>query len=238
MKRRVPALLLLALTACAPPPKHSNPDESRVEDFERAVVMAVGVQETTQLKMGQWVLYSVRSEGSTASFSTRIAVVAAGDGTYWIENRTVTPGPGGTSKHTVISKFQIDASAKPLQLWVGELPTPRPTKVFPGKDARGNPIEPPKASPPDSRIKVDIARELVSLSPSKQFDCTRLTSKVVYPDGKETKLVTWCCKDVPFSAVHEGKLYGGVVRRTYGRHTLELVAMGTDAVPELTIPEK
>jgi hypothetical protein len=29
-----------------------------------------------------------------------------------------------------------------------------------------------------------------------------------------------------------------VVRRTYGRHTLELVAMGTDAVPELMIPEK
>ena len=238
MKCRVPAFLLLALTACQPPAKRPTSDESKVEDFERAVVMAVGVQETTQLKAGQWVLYSVRTEGSTASFSTRIAVVAAEGGNFWIENRTVAPGPQGSGKHTVISKFQIDASAKPLQLWVAELPTPRPTKVFPGKDARGNPIEPPKPSAPDPRIKVDIARELVTLSPSKQFDCTRLTSKVVYPDGKETKLVTWCSKDVPFSAVHEGKLYGGVVRRTYGRHTLELVAMGTDAVPELMLPEK
>jgi len=229
MKRRVPAsLLVLALAACTPPAKRTTSDDLKSQEL--AIAMAVGVQETTQLKVGQWALYSVRTEGSTASLSTRIAVVAADSGTFWIENRTLAPVGAGGRQQIMVSKYQIDGAAKPLQLWVGEPGTTTPTKV---------PIGPPKDSAPLPSSKVEIATERIKIAATdKTFDCTRISSKATYPGGRETTLVTWCCKDVPFSAVHEGKLYGGVVRRTYAGHTLELAATGTDAVPELAIPEK
>jgi len=238
MIRRTPAaLLVLAFAACTPTAKRPTQDDFK--DQERAIVMAVGVQDTTQLKNGQWALYSVRSDDSSASLSTRIAVVNVEGGHFWIENRSVTPsGPGGRPR-TLVSKYQIDASAKPLQIWIGEMPTPRPVKLYPGEDANGKPIPPIKPPTPDPSAKVEIAQERITIATTgKSFDCTRLTSRATYKDGRQTTLVTWCCPDVPFSAVHNGKSYGGVVRRTYGGHTLELAAMGTDAVPELSIPEK
>jgi hypothetical protein len=35
----------------------------------------------------------------------------------------------------------------------------------------------------------------------------------------------------------EGKSYGGVVRRVFGKFTMELAAHGEDAKPELEIPK-
>ncbi len=229
MNRIVPsALIAFAVAACTPPPKQPPPDNLKAQEL--AIVMAVGAQDISQLKVGQWALYSVRTAGSTASLSIRLAAVATDGSTFWMENRTITPsGPGGRPR-TLISKYQIDASAKPIQLWVGEPPAGRPTKV---------PIEPDKPGVADSKAKVDIANEQITIAATgKSYDCTRLTSKVTYPDGRETTLVTWCSPEVPFSVMHNGKSYGGVVRKTYGTHTLELDAKGTDAVPELILPEK
>ena len=230
------AVLLLALASCAPAARRADPGDREAQEL--AIVMALAVQETTQLKVGQWALYSVRTAGSTTTLSTRLAIVAAEGGLFWVENRSLLPSSGGTRPRTMISKYQIDASARPLQLWMGELGTKTPTKVFPGKDAYGNPIEPPKPQAPGPRAKVDVTNERITLTSGRSYDCTRLTSKVTYPDGRETTLVTWSSPEVPYSIVFEGKSYGGVVRRTYGTHTLELAAMGTDAVAELVIPEK
>ena len=234
--KRVVLLLAAALASCTPPQK--APPTDAQTDHELGIVMALGVQETSQLKVGQWALYSVRTAGSTDLLSTRLAVVAQDADTYWIENRTRAPSSPGGPQRTMITKYLIDASAKPVQLWVGEPGTSRPTKVYPGKDATGKPIEPAKPADTVPQAKVDISAETITVTSGKPYECTRLTSKVTYPGGKETTLVTWCNKDIPFPTVYLGKSYGGVVRRTYGKHTLELELKGTDAVPELTIPEK
>jgi hypothetical protein len=224
---RASTLLVLTLAACAQPPKPASvSDEQKLRDL--GIVMAVGIQETTQLKTGQWALYSVRSTGSTDRHATRIAVVASDDGKYWIENKTITPDSSGKS-HVVIMKYQIDASAKPLQLWVSQ-GSARPAQIA---------MESPKPTSPETHPKVEIGQETITLQATgKAYECTRLTSKASYGNGRETTLVTWCSSKVPFPAVHEGKSYGGVVRRTYGQYTLELDATGTDAVAELLLPEK
>lgn len=236
MKVKPILLLLAALSACTPPAKRQVTDDPKASEL--AIVMALSVQETSQLKKGQWALYSVRAEGSTATLATRMAVVESADDTFWIENRTTAPDATGRTR-TVIQKYQIDAAAKPLQLWFAELPSERPTKVFPGKDALGNTVPPPKPAEKDASAKVDIARDRITIDATgKTYDCTRLTSKVKYPDGRETVMVTWCSPEVPFAMMHEGKNYGGVVRRTYGNSTLELQMKGNDAVAELPLPEK
>ena len=230
MKRSM-AVVLLALGACQPPQKRMDAEDLRRQELW--VVMSLSVQEASQLKTGQWVLYTVRTEGMPTPISTRVAVVAVEGDRYWIENRT------DQESGRIISKVQVDKSGKPLQLWVGELGTTRPTKLYPGKDAAGNPIEPPKPHDPDPKTRVEIANERITISTTgKAYDCTRLTSKATYPDGRETTLVTWCSPEIPFAVAYEGKSYGGVVRRAYGRHTMELTARGTDALPELTLPEK
>jgi hypothetical protein len=221
------AFVALSLFGCSSPPARGPKDDPTAQ--EMAIVMAVGVQETSQLKVGQWALYSVRSTGATSTASTRLAVVGAEGGNFWIENRTTAPGETGRPR-TLVWKYLIDSTGKPLKVWVAEPP--------------GKPAEVPMSAhrtpaPPDPRSNVDIAKERVTISTTgKVFECTRLTSKTTYPDGRATTLTTWCSEDVPFSAVHDGKSYGGVVRRTYGPHTLELTAKGIDAVPEITLPEK
>lgn len=235
-KTRGAILLALVLSACTPARKWGPSEDLKKQEL--AIVMAVGVQETSQLKPGQWALYQVRSAGSTLTLSTRVAVVAAEGDTFWIENRTITPSGSGDPQ-TIISKYQLDATAKPLQWWIAEMPAERPTLVYPGKDPSGNPIQLPKPPADDSQSKVDIAQEEITLpSTGKSYKCTRLTSKATYQGGRETMLTTWCSEAVPFPVIYRGKSYGGVVRRTYGEHTLELTMKGTDAVPELILPEK
>ena len=233
---RFAPLLVLALAACTPQQKPSGPDDS-LREHERAIVMTVNVQETSQLKVGQWARYSARTSGSPAVYSTRLSVVAAEGGNYWIENRTNSPGSGSGLKVAVV-KYQIDAAAKPLQMWYAESGA-NPLKIYPGKDAAGNPIQLARPPEQDSKSKVDIAKESITIHHTgKMFDCTRLTSKATYPDGRETKMTTWCSPEVPFAVVYNGNSYGGVVRRTYGEYTLELDAKGTDAVAELALPDK
>jgi hypothetical protein len=225
------AVVLLALGACQPPQKRGDAEAVRAQEL--AVVMSLSVQEVSQLKTGQWVLYTVRTAGSPTPLSTRIAVVAAEGDRFWIENRS------DQESGRIISKIQVDKTGRLLQLWVGEFGTNHPAKVYPGKDASGNPMEPPKTHYPDAKSKVEITKERITISTTgKAYDCTRLTSMATYPDGRETTLVTWCSPEVPFGVAYEGKSYGGVVRRTYGRHTMELTARGTDALPELALPEK
>jgi hypothetical protein len=232
--KRAAVFLVLAAAACTPPQK-SAPQEDLIER-EVALFMAVGVQDTSQLSKGQWAGYSVRTAGSPRTVAIRLAVVDVKDGTYWIENRTTSSQGTGQTPRTLIMKYQIDESAKPLQIWMAELGG-NPTQVFPRKDG-GKDVELPQAAE-EPKSNVQVAEETITISATgKQYDCTRLTSKASYQGSKETTLVTWCSKDVPFSVKYAGKSYGGVVRRTYGNHTLELEMKGTDAVPMLKLPEK
>jgi hypothetical protein len=223
---------LLALAACAPPPKPPDREQSRLRE-ELAVVAALKVQDVSHLRVGQWALYTVRTEGSHSPLATRIAAVASDpSGRFWIENRTQA------GDETVVYKLLIDKSGTPVELWVGNLTRrSEPAKVFPGVDASGRPIDAPKPGA-DPQMKVEVAREKVDLGMGKVFNCARLTSRSAYPDGRHTEFVTWCSPDVPFPVVHEGKSYGGVVKRTYARHTLQLSAQGIDAMEELPLPRK
>src|SRR5258705_11955922 len=112
MKRTV-AMVLLALGACQAPQKRM--DSEAVKAQELGVVMSLSFREASQPKTGQWVLYTVRTEGMPTPMSTRIAVVAIEGDRYWIENRT------DQENRRIISKIQVDRTGKPLQLWVGEL---------------------------------------------------------------------------------------------------------------------
>src|SRR6185503_4945991 len=82
MKRSI-ALVLLVLAACQPPQKRV--DSEAIRNQELGVVMSLSVQEASQLKLGQWVLYTVRTEGNPTAISTRVAVVGVEGGCYWIE---------------------------------------------------------------------------------------------------------------------------------------------------------
>lgn len=230
---RLVLAFLLALAACAPPPRPPDRAQDRLRD-ELAIVTALSVQETSTLRVGQWALYSVQTEGSHARLPTRIAVVAAvPSGGFWIENRTMA------GEDTVVYKLLIDKSCKPVELWVANLSSKStPAKIFPGMDASGRPVEVPKPPLADPQMKVEVVREKVDLGMGKIYDCAKLTSRSTYPDGRHTELVTWCSPDVPFTVIHEGKSCGGVVKRRYGRHTLLLSAQGTDAMEELPLPKK
>lgn len=221
MKHLLPVLVLLG--GCATGGSAGGPST----DQELSVVMSLAVQDPSQLQVGQWVLYSVRREGSPTPFSTKISCVGQEGTGWWLENRT----PSGAG--FAIWKSLIDKDGKLLELWVGE-PGGRASKVYPGMDMHGNPIPPPKIVQPDPSIRVETAKETVAAG-GRKFDTTKLTTTTAHQGGQSTTMMTWCSPEVPFSVVHGGTPYGGVVRRIYGRTIMELVATGTGATAELQV---
>lgn len=222
MKHPFPVLLLLA--GCA---TGGGASGGPTTDQELSVVMSLAVQDTSQLAVGQWVLYSVRREGSPTPLSAKVSCVGQEGTGWWLENRT----PSGAG--FAIWKSLIDKDGKLLELWAGE-PGGRAAKVYPGLDLQGRPIQPPKSVQPDPSIRVETAKESIAAG-GRKFDTTKLTTTTSHAGGQSTTMTTWCSPDVPFSVVHGGVSYGGVVRRIYGKTIMELVATGTGAQPELQI---
>jgi hypothetical protein len=70
----------------------------------------------------------------------------------------------------------------------------------------------------------------------KAYACTKVTTELTYAGGRKSTMVNWMSKDVPFA----GQLtHGGLVKRQFGRITMELVDYGAQgARPELAIPAK
>src|SRR4029078_9287871 len=69
----------------------------------------------------------------------------------------------------------------------------------------------------------------------KPYDCTRVTTVLAYPDGRKSTMTNWFSKEVPFAPT---KARGGLVKRQFGRLTMELVTGDRNARPELQIPQK
>ena len=58
---------------------------------------------------------------------------------------------------------------------------------------------------------------------------------LTYPDRRKSKMINWFSKDVPFAA---SRTLGGLVKRDFGRLSMELIKIDRDARPELLIPPK
>ncbi|MBI4565728.1 MAG: hypothetical protein HY716_13635 [Planctomycetes bacterium] len=213
---------LLFLTACAGREPARPPDHG----LEMAVIMSLGIQDTSGLKVGQWALYEVRREGSPTPQATKISVVRQEGECLWVEQRM----PVGD--RMMIYKAKVDRAGRKLEIWGGEAGTRDPRKIYPPMDPSGRPIEPPPNAEAEPKMEVRVVPERLNVG-GRVYDCSRIESTSSYTEGLRTQMVTWCSPDVPFKQVYAGKSYGGVVRRTYGRYTMEIKAYDINpAIPE------
>jgi len=224
MKR---ALTIALLLGCSPAPK--PPAQPAGDDlaFELGIASQLAY-DPSALKVGDFVLYSVRVDPTGQTNPYKWAVVGDEGGALWVENRR--PPEGGASGPMIV-KSKVDRAGKVLEVWIGT-PGGAAVKYYP---RAGQPAEPPPSPRRDSGSAQAQTREepdRVSLS-GKAYACTKVTSTLAYPDGRKSTLTSWFSKDVPFAS---STTYGGLLRRKLGRFTMELVTSGTNAPPELTIP--
>jgi hypothetical protein len=116
---------------------------------------------------------------------------------------------------------------------VGEPGSSKPAKIFPTQEKNTGPVKPTE----EPKIATQLAEETLEAA-GKSFPCTKITTTLTYSDGRTSTLTNWCSPEIPFHVLHEGKSYGGLVKRIFGKFTMELASFGTDAVPELTIPKE
>lgn len=215
MKR---ALLLLFASACASPPAPGP-----VEDpaFEMAVAQQVPI-DLENARAGQWAVYTVRREGDPVTHPVKYAVVGEEGGGLWIENKV------RTDTGEIVVKSKLDRAGKLLEQWVGE-PGGIPGQTYPNPRREAPPARrDPSAAQPSTKEE----RESVTLR-GRTYDCVKVTTVLRYPKGGESRMVNWFAKEVPLGP----RKYGGLVRRQFGRFTMELAAHGGDAKPELAIPK-
>jgi len=234
MKRAVWLLCLLAPalgcssppTEAAPPPGGAGPQETQ---FEIGVASQLAF-DVTRLKQGEWVLYSVKLQGDRQTKHVKYAVTALEPGAIWIENKV----PFDPRPMVIKSKYGR-ADGRLEERWIGEAGTRGPAKVFPSDRPASGPPPPER----DTSLAKSAIREEVDQAKlgDKTYTCTRITTTLTYPDGRKSVLQDWYSPEVPFSIVHNGKSLGGLVKRQFGRLTMELVASDTTGTqPELIIP--
>jgi len=144
----------------------------------------------------------------------------------WIENRR--PGP-------LIVKAKLDREGNLLEQWVGE-PGKTPTRVHPDPRRPSAP-PPPRRDPASASAATEERPETLEIA-GRTYACTRVTTVLTYPDGRRSAMVNWLSPEVPFPVLVGGKPRGGLVRRQIGRLTVELIAHGRDARPELPLPPR
>lgn len=219
--------LLALLTACAPTPEAPSPPADDL-DFEMALASQLSF-DPAAVRPGQYVLYLARVEGGPAQ-TLRWAALAAEGETLWIENRRPAP----PHPRPMVIKSRIDRTGKLLEQWVGE-PGGIPVRTHPRKDGTILPQRPaPRRDPSTAQARRDERPDRIEAA-GKTYTCTLVTSTLAYPDGRTSTLCQWFSKEVPFPA---SPTLGGLVRRTFGRFTMELVAAGDAAQPELEIPAR
>ena len=67
----------------------------------------------------------------------------------------------------------------------------------------------------------------------KPYDCTRVTTVLAYPDGRKSTMTNWFSKEVPFGPT---RALGGLVKRQFGRLSMELVTGDHNGKPEMQVP--
>jgi len=193
---------LILLAACAG--GGSAPGQRMSEtEFETKIATAIAF-DPSLLKVGDRVVYFVKRSGENQTQKYSWAVVSEEAGALWIENKVpFDPRP-------MIVKTKVERSGKVLEQWIGE-PGGVPGKTYPtGRTEDGpRPVRDANAAKADSKEEID--RIVVS---GKSYDCTRVTTNLVYPDGRKSTMVNWFSKEVPF---HASQALGGLIKRQFGR---------------------
>jgi hypothetical protein len=224
MKKALAALLLLT-AGCS----SSGGGEKRTEaDFENDTASSI-MFDPALLRAGDRVVYFVKRSGEAETQKYTWAAVAEDPGGVWIENSI----PWNAKRAIVKSK--VDRSGKLLEQWVGE-PGGSPGQTFP--PPTGGPSTSPKPVRDSSGAKADSKEELDRIVVGgKPYDCTRVTTVLAYPDGRRSTMTNWFSKEVPFAP---SRALGGLVKRQFGRLTMELVTGDHNGKAELqvTSPQK
>lgn len=219
MKRTALALLILA--ACAPAKK----DDPKPDPNAELVAAAQLMFDMSKLSEGDWARYTIRQEG-TGPQVVKFAAVKGGDAEgIWIENKV----PGDPAPFIIKSKYGWKGEL--IERWVGEPGSLRPAKIFPTDQKTETPKQ-----PEEPKVSTKIEEERITIS-GRTFDCAKITTTLTYSSGRTSTLTNWCSPEVPFSVLHEGKSYGGLVKRLFGKITMELANYGQDAQVELVIPK-
>jgi hypothetical protein len=230
----LPGLWALAL-GCSSTPAEVTPPPGGAGTQETQFEIGVASQlafDVTQLKQGEWVLYSVKLQGDRQTKHVKYAVTGEDPGSLWIENKV----PFDPRPMVIKSKYGR-ADGKLEERWIGEAGTRGPAKVFPSDHPTSGHLPQER----DSSLARSAIREEVDEAKigEKTYSCTRITTTLTYPDGRKSILRDWYSKEVPFSIVQNGKSLGGLVKRQFGRLTMELVASDTTGTqPELIIPQE
>jgi hypothetical protein len=225
MKRAI-ALLLMAGCADLPPqggaatPAAADPGPTAL-DFEKFVVTQFAF-DPSFVRTGYRATYVLKVQGEGLSEHHSIAAVADAPNGVWVEIRRPAPPVG------MIEKSLYERTGRLLERWVGP-PGGSPAQTYPPP---GQPLPPPGPRQPVP-VKVQEVTDRISVG-GRGYDCLRLTSPLKYPDGRMGTLVSWFSAEVPFSGTAK---YGGIVKRTAGRASLELLThAAAGAKPELDLP--
>jgi hypothetical protein len=218
-------ILAALLAAGCSPSRTVAPADDLATEKTLASQLAFDV---TQVRKGDWVLYTVKLLGQAKTDYYKWAAVEEEGAAIWIENKYPAP----PNPAPLVMKIKVErATGKVLEIWRGE-PGGIPGKTYPSPRS----VEEPKprrdssASQPQTREEPDVIQV-----GGKTFRCTRVTTTLSYPDGRKSTLTNWFSKDVPFPA---SAALGGLVRRQFGRLTMEILDSGTGmARPELEIPK-
>jgi hypothetical protein len=223
MKNTFAALLLFSAAACS---SSDGGGKRTEEDFENEIASIIQY-DTSLLKAGDRVVYFVKRSGDAQTQKYAWAAVAEDRGNVWVENSI----PWNTKRAIYKSKF--DRANNLLEQWVGE-PGGTPGQTYPPPTGRAP--TPPKPVRDSSGAKADTKEEPDRIVVGgKPYDCTRVTTVLAYPDGRKSTMTNWFSKDVPFAPT---RALGGLVKRQFGRLTMELVTGDRNAKAEMQIPQK
>lgn len=219
------ALALALLSACQP----SKKDDTTPDPNAELVAAAQLMFDMTKVNEGDWARYTISETGKSPQV-VKYAVVR-GDppdpDSIWIENKV----PGDPSPFIIKSRYSRQGEL--LERWVGEPGSPKPAKIFPTDKKTETPKQ-----PEEPKVQTEISQERITVA-GRSFDCTKIVTTLTYSSGRTSTLTNWCHPDVPFSVLHEGKSYGGLVKREFGKIKMELAAFGPPplAKAELEIPK-
>ncbi len=194
------------------------------DEFETKVACSIFF-DAALLKTGDRVVYFVKRSGATQTQTYTWSAVAEEPGSVWIENKVPF------DLKWMIVKTKIERSGTVLEQWIGE-PGGTPGRRY-GGPRSGNadlpqPVRDSSVAKADSKEEPD--RIVVGGRP---YDCTRVTTSLAYPDGRKSTMVNWFSKEVPFAA---SKTLGGLVKRQFGKLSMELVAGDRNGKSEMAIP--
>ncbi len=216
-------LLLVLLTASCSSSDGRQGEKMSETDFETKIASAI-MFDPALLRVGDRVVYFVKRSGEATTEKYVWSAVSEDRGALWIENSL----PFQSSR--MIVKTKLERSGKMLEQWVGELGgVPGQTYPSPKSGVAPHQVRDSGAAKADSKEEPD--RVIVG---GKPYDCTRVTTVLAYPDGRKSTMTNWFSREVPFAPT---RTLGGLVKRQFGRLSMELVAADREAKPELQIPK-